>query len=252
MTKALPLLLALSSCVPVQRRPPGHETPHVPGIRIITRAQAAKRGLRARRFELRFGDNQDGTRLVLDYLDQAKRSGARYVSDIAIVIATTRGGRRVLCENRLVPFAKRHDYKVPHRVPARVEYRSVSKPVTRTVTEYQYRCHMVSKPVTRMETTYQYRYDYYSKTSRSVPVTRSVTRYEMQSECRSEPVTRTVTRYEHQLEAKYIPPRLEYLAAHYTDFNLLESRPVCRPAKQAPAKLPHRITGLVYDGGDAG
>jgi hypothetical protein len=160
----------------------------------------------------------------------------------------------VVCENRLVPFAKRHDYKVPKQTPGRVEYRQVTKPVTKMVTEYQHRCRMVSKPVMRMETTYQYQYDYYSKTSRSVPVTRMVTRYEMRNECRSEPVTRMVTRYEHQMEAKYIPPRLEYIAAHYTDFNLLESRPVCRQAARSDGdrERPHRITGLIYVGDDAG
>jgi hypothetical protein len=243
------LLVSLPlACAHPQHGPVGHATPHVPGIRIVKPEQALKLGLKGARFDLPFGDNQDGTKLVLDFLDEAKRAGARYVSDIRIVLVTWKGGGAIACETRLLPFVQKDAEIVPHQTPARVETRSVMKPVTRTVTEYQYRCHPVTRPVTRMETTYQYQYDYASKSSRSVPVTRMVTHYEHRSECRSEPVTRTVTRYEHQLETKYIPPSLTYLKAHYTDFDLIESRPVCTPtaASAARQRLPHRVTGTIY------
>lgn len=244
------VLLTPLSCAHPQR-PVGHETPHVPGIRIIMRAQADKLGLKGAKRELRFGDKQDGTKLVLDFLEEAKRAGSKYVSDICIILVTRRDGKLVSCETRLTPFAKKESYKVPHQTPARTEQRVVSRPVTRTVTEYQYQCRMVSRPVTRMQTTYQYQYDYASKSSRSVPVTRMVTSYEHRNDCRSVPVTRTVTRYEHQLETKYIPPRLTYLSAHYTDFDLIESMPSCEPVPNGPArggKLPHRLVGIVYEG----
>ncbi len=241
------IFLMLASCA--HAPPAGHEPIQVPGIRIIQGKQAAELGLVSSTRELRFGPRQDGTKLVLDFLDQARRGGASHVSDIRIELVTTgKGGRRTACSTRLVPFSKRHNYKVPHTIPGRTETRTVLKPVTRTVTEYQHQCRLVSKPVTRYETRYEYRYDYSSKSSRSVPVSRSVTRYESRHECRSVPVTRTVTRYEHQLETKYIPPRLTYLSAHYTDFDLVESKPLCAPAP-APApgqKLPHRIVGSIY------
>jgi hypothetical protein len=240
-------LVAQAGCV---RRQVGDTTPHVPGIRIITRAQAARLGLRGRPREFRFGANQDGTKLVLDFLEETKRAGGRYVSDIRIQLVTEREGQRLSCETRLVPHSENKlEALVPHWTPARTETRTVLKPVTRTVTEYRYRCRYVSRPVTRYESHYEYRYDYTSRTSRSVPVTRPVTRYESRNECRSEPVTRTVTRYEHQLETRYIPPRLTYLSAHYTDFDLIETRPVCSPAAAPPAagqRLPHRIVGTVY------
>jgi hypothetical protein len=224
----------------------GHATPYVPKIRIIEARQARERGLTGRPFELPFGDNQDGTKLVLDFLEEARRAGATHVSDIRIVLVT-RGAQARRCSTRLLPFAKRHDYKVPHVIPARTEQRSVLRPVTQTVTEYQQQCQMVSHPVSRMETSYQYQYDYASHSSRSVPVTRMVTSYEYRNECRSVPVTRTVTRYEHQLETRYIPAQLTYIAAHFTDFDLIESRPECEPtADPGGAKLVHRISGLIY------
>lgn len=228
--------------------PPGHESTHVPGIRIIRGGQGGQLGLRAEPHELRFGPRQDGTKLVLDFLENARRAGAQYVSDIRIELVSERGGRRMACSTRLLPHSKRHNYKVPHQIPGRVEMRQVLKPVTRTVTEYQYQCRLVSRPVTRHETRYEYRYDYSSKSSRSVPVSRSVTRYESRNECSSVPVTRTVTRYEYQMETKYIPPRLTYLSAHYTDFDLVESPPVCAPVA-SPAttpRMPHRIVGTIY------
>ena len=240
---ALPLL----ACVSARSAGPlGHAPPHVPKIRIIEGGQARERGLKGRTFELPFGDNQDGTKLVLDFLDEAHRAGATHVSDIRIVLVT-RGARPRRCSTRLLPFAKRHDYKVPHVIPGRTEQRSVMRPVTQTVTEYQQQCRMVSHPVTRTVTNYQYQYDYASRSSRSVPVTRTVTSYEYRNECHSVPVTRTVTRYEHQLETRYIPPQLTYIAAHFTDFDLIESRPECEPAADpGDVKLLHRITGLIY------
>ena len=247
------LSLALVGCLaygPAGGGPVGNATPHVPGIRIIKSSQAAGLGLRAAPFELRFGDKQDGTKLVLDFLDEARRSGAELVSDIRIELRGRRGGEVRLCSTELVPFARQEKEVVPHEQPGRVEQRSVPKLVTTTVTESSYSCQTVSVPVTRMETSYQYQYDYASRSSRSVPVTRMVTSYQSRQDCRYVPVTRTVSRYENQIETHYVPPSLTYLAAQYTDFDLMESPPRCRPvpeaAGEAPATLPHRIVGLVY------
>jgi hypothetical protein len=223
----------------------------VPGIRIIKSSQAAQLGARGAEFELRFGDKQDGTKLVLDFLEEAKRSGAKYVSEIRIELRSLREGQPVLCATELVPFAKQEKEVVPVMQPGRTETRTVPKLVTTTVSESSYQCRTSSVPVTRMETSYQYQYDYASRSSRSVPVTRMVTSYESRQECHYLPVTRTVTRYENQIETHYVPPSLAHLAAHYTDFDLMESPPRCRPAPPASTQaampaLPHRIVGLVY------
>ena len=248
------LLLLLAGCAGYAAAGPvGNATPHVPGIRIIKGSQAAQLDVRGAPFELRFGDKQDGTKLVLDFLDEAKRSGAKYVSDIRIELRSQRDGQPILCATELVPFAKQDKEVVPVMQPGRVETRMVPKMVTTTVTESSYQCQMTTVPVTRTETSYQYQYDYVSRSSRSVPVTRMVTSYESRQDCRMVPVTRTVTRYENQIETHYVPPSLTHLAAHYTDFDLMESPPRCRPSPSpssapsaTPAPLPHRIVGLVY------
>jgi len=231
----------------VAGRLPGSESPHVPGIRIVRAEQAASLKLQGQPHELRFGDRQDGTKLVLDFLEEAKRAGARYVSNLKIELHSVKEGRALLCTTELLPITQPGSEVVPHLQPGRTETRSVMKPVTQTVTEYSYQCRMTMQPVTRMETTYQYQYDYASKSSRSVPVTRMVTSYQSRNECSMVPVTRTVTRYEHQLETRFIPPSLTHLRAHYSDFDMVEGKPRCVPAAAGPStRLPHRILGTLY------
>jgi hypothetical protein len=210
--------------------------------------QAAALKLGGSPLEFRFGDRQDGTKLVLDFLEEAKRSGARYVSDLRIELRTLREGSTLTCVTALLPISQPGSEVVPHLQPGRTETRSVMKPVTQTVTEYTYHCRMTMQPVTRMETTYQYQYDYTSKSSRSVPVSRMVTSYQSRNDCSMVPVTRTVTRYEHQIETRFIPPSLSYLRAHYSDFDLVEGKPRCAPAPTSGAspRLPHRIVGTIY------
>lgn len=242
------LCATLSGCLHAGAgRPAGSESPHVPGIRIVRSEQAASLKLAGTPHELRFGDRQDGTKLVLDFLEEAKRAGALYVSDIRIELRTRKEGRLLACVTALLPITQPGSEVVPHLQPGRTETRSVMKPVTQTVTEYTTQCRMAMHPVTRMETSYQYQYDYASKSSRSVPVTRMVTSYESRNECSMVPVTRTVTRYEYQLETRFIPPSLTYLRAHYADFDLVEGKPRCTPLGGEPdARQPHRLVGTIY------
>lgn len=246
---AIALVIFSGACVLRRSGPLGHAAPHVGGIRIVEAAAAQRRGLRGERFDFPFGNNQDGTKLVIDYLEAARQKGARYVSDIRIVLAH----RAQRCATRLLPVVRKETYKVPKHIPGKTVQRRVQKPVTRTVTEQKYECRMVSRPVTRYETRYESRYDYYSKSYRSHPVSRSVTRYEYKNECQYKPVTRTVTRYEYQLETRYIPPRTVYLTGRYTDFDMVESRPICTamagPMGVGSSRMPHRITGIIYRDG---
>lgn len=247
------LLWLVAGCVryPAAGTPVGNATPHVPGIRIIKSSQAPGLGLAGTPFELRFGDKQDGTKLVLDFLEEARRSGASHVSDIHIELRSRRQDRELICATELVPLARQEKEIVPVEQPGRVEQRLVPRLVTTTVTESSYQCQSVTVPVTRMETSYQYQYDYATRSSRSVPVSRMVTHYESRQDCRYVPVTRTVSRYENQLETRYVPPQLTQVAARYTDFDSMEGPPRCRAVAEAatgatPSPQPHRIVGQVY------
>ena len=232
----------------------GEKSPLRPaGVRVIAAAEAAESKLAARPFALRFGGDRDGTELVELVLAEAERTGATAVGDISITLGTVREGRPIECRTAILPEtvtesvwrpASHHLVPVSRPVSRMVteqQYRchTVSRPETRSVTEYQQRCRTVSRPVTRTRTTYSYQY---SRTgSRSVPRTETYTTYESHQDCRSEPVHRTrtdyvsnrecryephtqmVTRYEHQMETRYVPPRLETFQRH----RLRETDPVC-------------------------
>jgi hypothetical protein len=196
------------------------------------------------------------------------------VSDVNVYFTSSQEGKPTECRVAFHP----EDAVVAVQVPAGVqpapvmtpvtrtvsemEYRCTSHltPVTRTVSEYQNHCQMVSKPVMRMETTYTSQYDFFSKSTRMVPQTHSVMHTEMvnecrmvpvsrtvtdmqnKQECRMEPVTRTVTRFEFQFQSRFIPPRVDYLQTK----KLKESAPVCYAVDEGAAAHGNRIEGRIY------
>jgi hypothetical protein len=254
----------------------GQATPLTPAaLRVIPAAEAASSGLVGRPFVLPFGADRDGTELVGLVLAEAERQGAAALGDINVSLAAVREGRPIECRSAILPETVQESRWIPssHRMV------SVTKPVSRLVTEQQYRCqpvsrlesrqvmeyeqrcHSVSRPVTRNRTTYSYQYG--RGGSRSVPRTETYTTYESRQECRSEPVSRTrteyvsknecryeprshtVTRYEHQLESRYVPPRLETFDRH----RLRETEPVCYEIDAAPPTPPetgNRIEATLY------
>jgi hypothetical protein len=271
--------------------PVGYEDPRVPGVAVVNAPEVQKKDVReenivvaadvartkglASRDEVQsFGPDQDGTKLIVDFLAKARERGARYVSDIAIYFATTQEQKPVECKVAVYPAdtvvpveTPAHTTLVPTQVPVmrlvtEQEYRChfVSKPVTHTETQYEQRCHMVSKPVTRYETTYTTQYDFATKSSRSVPQSRPVTHYESQNECRSEPVmkqvmrsemqnqcafepvTHNVTRYEFQLAMHYVPARLDYVQQK----KLAQTDPVCYALASDDAPKGNRIEAKIY------
>jgi hypothetical protein len=232
---------------------------------IVAPHEAEARGYAWQSTLLQFGDEPDGTKLLMELLARAKAKGAAYVSDVRFHFVTAKGGKPVECEITIQP----EDVPAPVVVPEKVERVQAMVPVQRTVTEHEYKCtpvmrpntHYVTEmqnqcasemvPVTRTETTYVTQYDYTSKSSRSVPQTRTVTSYESRYSCRpqsvgrmvtdyrteqdchTEPVTRSVTRYEFQLQTHFVPPHLEYVQKR----KLSESEPVCYlVAGEAPAQ----------------
>lgn len=194
--------LSIAACIP---EPQGAKHPEVPNLTIVTAEQGARLGIEPVHASSTFEEGQDGTRVVVDFLQRATLRGARYVSDLRVVIISEQDGKPIACETRIAPVEER----VNVMVPGGFKSAPTLAPVSRMVTESQYRCRMVSEPVTRSETTYRTEYDYSRKTTRTVPKTRMVTRYEMRQKCGLEPVTRMVTRYEFQYRMQYAPPHLE-------------------------------------------
>jgi hypothetical protein len=279
------LAIAFTACVPSQQygyqAASGPERP-LPPVRaeVVTAERAAQEALPGEPLSFGFGPDADGTQLVADFLARADAAGAAMVSDLAIYLRTLRDGHVVECRTEIVP----ETVTSSRWKPAHTERVPVSRPVTRTVTEYeqrcttvtrsqsrmvteyQQRCRSVTRPVTRTRTTYSSSYDSFSKSYRSTPRTETYTAYESRQECRSEPVTRyrtervphrecrshpvsrSVTRYEFQYETRFVPGRLETLGRQ----RLRELEPVCyvvagdAATSNAPGASGNRIEGTLH------
>lgn len=239
---SLLLLLAMPStaCVPEGAPLTGSaeapHAPHAPDMRVITAAQAEGSNLTPVDLTVPFPDAADGTRMLEDWVAAARARGANRVGEISLYVVKPKGDDVIECRTVLYP---EHTVE-PTLVGGGQRLVPVTRPVLRSVTRYEYRCHMVSKPVSHMETTYSTQYDSFAKTTRSVPQSHMVTRYEMQNDCRSEPVTSMETHWEYTLESRYEPPRVEYLAK----MRLKETEPACYVAPSAEAAS--RVEGKLF------
>lgn len=284
--------VAIVACAPAQQysykrndgdgAAPEQALPRVEA-RVVPAREAEQSGLAGRSLVIPFTDGRDGTELVTRFFQDADRSGASLISELAIIIETARDGRSVACRTEIVP----ESVTETQLRPAQYKSVSVQRPVQKMVTEQVYRCKpvtrsemrshsereqrcgSVTRPVQRTRTVYTTQYDSFSKSSRSVPRTESYTAYESRYECKSEPVTRmrsemvtktecsfesvtrTVTRYEFQLESSYIPAHMETL----TRQRLRELDPVCYelelsaddPSLSPPSQVRgNRIEGRIF------
>ena len=185
---------------------------------------------------------------MLLFLEEARKLGATAVAELEIEVAATLEGRPVRCKTLVGPEEEvEQRARVVHQ-PGRYDRRQVLKPVSRYVTEQQYRCRPVQKSVTRYETTYEQSYDFLSKRYRSTPRSRPVTRWETQNECKFESVHRHVTRYEYEWESRWVPPEWQVISEHYSHWTLVESEPVCADAADADAAAAPRsvVRGIIY------
>ncbi len=248
--------------------------------KVVSAAEAERSGLVEITLRTPFEAGADGTRLVADLLARADRERVELIADLAIYFPARdpRDGRVVECRSSIVP----ETLTETRTLPAHYESVSVSRPVSRVVTEpeqrckpvtkyenktsteYEQRCGSVMKPVTRTRTAYRSEYDSFSKSYRQVPYTETYTAYESQYECKSEPVTKTrmepvmrtecsseivtktVTRYEFQLENRFVPARLETI----TRQRLRELDPECYlvPVPDGPpsSALTNRIEARAF------
>ena len=229
--------------------PRGYESSQAPGIKLITPEEAAASNLGPGvPIAIIFGDRQNGTELAMELARRAQRLGARYVASIEIRLVSQRDGQLIDCVTLVQPVPHERTVMEQRLEPQPMQTRYVMRPVTSTVTESEYRCHMVSRPHTETRTEYQSSYDFSSHSYRSQPVTRTVTEYRMENECRSEPVTRMVTRYENQLETEYVPPTWRTVFTTETDWTIEELPPTCAPLTRPliSRDKPHQISGIMY------
>lgn len=197
---------------------------------------------------VQFGPDQDGTQLLVDFLEEARARGAVSASDVNLVFVTTRQGKPLECRFGVQPegdFAR-----IP--LPAGATLVPLGKPVTQEVTENERRCDAMTLPSQTMTTGSEYRCSYAavqgpfqrSYVCRVVPTTRLSTEKNARTACRYEPVTRTVTRYDFELASRFVPPQLEQVQ----EAKLVETQPVCYappPGPEGPA-LGNRLEAKLH------
>jgi hypothetical protein len=246
--RTLLVLAALAASVASAMPPQGYSAQSAPGITVITPRQAAAAELTGHPVEMRFGDGENGTALMVRFLREAHARGASYLADVEIHLADKKDGLWQECVTRIVPADHGQEQTVTSLDGGHYETQSVMRPVTQMVTEYEYRCQSVSRPQMVTETSYESSYDFSSKSYQSHPVTRTHTEYRYEQECHNEAVSRMVTRYEYQLEHKFVPPQWHTELRWMSAWKLDESKPVCAPLDRAitDPSLPHFVRATAY------
>jgi hypothetical protein len=243
----VPLVALVLAAGSAATAPQGYSEESAPGITVITTEQAQAGGLQGRPFEMPFADGQNGTELMVRFLREARAAGGSYLADVEIHLVAKKDEAWQDCVTRVGPVDHGHQQVVSKMDYGHYETQSVMRPVTRWVTEYEYRCHMVSRP--HMVTSTHYESSYGSHGYSSHPVTQTHTEYRMENECRSEPVSRMVTRYEYQLEQKFVPPEWHTELRWMSDWDLDESPPECGPIEAAAVDAggPNFVHATLYE-----
>ncbi|WP_338866519.1 hypothetical protein [Myxococcus stipitatus] len=91
------LLLCVSACARASI------TRSSPPLSVASADLAKTLGYTPWAISMPFGDAEDGSALVLRFLDQAEMSGARFVSDVQVVFMADDAGMELECRRRLMP-----------------------------------------------------------------------------------------------------------------------------------------------------
>jgi hypothetical protein len=191
--------------------PVGYAHPEAPGVVIITQQEAARHELKPTALSVPFSGEEDETKLLVSYLEEARRRGATYVSDVSFFTVRDGEGSTEECRTSVYP----EEQVVERAVPAEYHLVTTTKPVRHLVAEPRNTCSSVS-------------------TSGSKTAT---------SECHTEPAGHTVTSYDFQLEWQIVPAHLESVSTQ----RLKQAAPLCRSLQADQAtRRDNRIEGIAY------
>lgn len=213
-----------------------------PGVLLAPAELVRGTGLKPWAISMPFTKSQDGTELVLKFLERAEASGALFVSDVQVVFAAEEEGQPLECRTRLVPAGTARDNQKGLRT-ARADARPALKLVQRPVSSMQLSC--VGQQVARVQT------EYYTDNVRSPgPGTRARTQghpFSQVTQCSQRPVTWLLTRYAFEDAADYVPPAMARIQKVRPELRLEETDAECLPrASSEPAV--NRIEALAYGG----
>jgi len=203
-------------------------------------------------------DGVNGTQLMLQFLDTAEGKGAKYASNIAIVLQMEHDGATIECVSKIVPEGTPPPIAAkPDAAPADDEVGTTTiRPwipnlVTANVVDHKFVCETVAErpegTTSAMEGTYladqQHLGREYNTPAGVVAVTA-----DWHDACRLDKQQHEVTRYEHYVVSHFEPPDWAKLGRVFGGIKLVELPPECH-AIAKPAKTFQRVEAdLGYSG----
>lgn len=234
---SLALLLLLSAACahgPAQRSGPG--------VLLAPAELARQTGLEPWAISMPFDKGQDGTELVLKFLDRAEASGARFVSDVQVVFMSEEDGQPLECRTRLVPEGTARSLQQGIRT-ARADTRPALRLIERPVSGVAYTCDEAK--VARLQTE-AYTEPVPAPMTRSRATTQSHP-FNTVTQCGYQSVVRHVTRYAFEDAVNYLPPETSRVQEARPALRIEETQAECVPRPSSSPK-GNRIEAIAYGG----
>jgi hypothetical protein len=262
MRTLLTLLLSLAACAgpTVATRPRGA----APEVRIVDGAVARRYAKRSTPVVLPFGTGQNGNELVLGLLALAQRSGADFVSDIALTLVFKWNGIPIACATRVVfpgdprlapaapasaPAAPAPPASMPDEADGEPTFESEvrdyqPKRVDFEATERELFCTKRPHQVKVAHPSFDSEFDVERRSLSEPMVTVEETNVVWTEECEARPVQHRVTRFDYEAKVAFVPVHWEYIARRFAEAGLVETPPLCY--RLADGDLPaHTIRAQV-------
>jgi hypothetical protein len=115
------------------RPPVGYAHPEASGVLIITRQEAARHDLKPATLSVSYDGERDESHALVAYLEEARRRGATYVSDVAFLTVRDDGSSTEECRTAVYP----DEQIVDQKVPASYRFVTCARPVTRPATDFR-------------------------------------------------------------------------------------------------------------------
>ncbi|MCP3100432.1 hypothetical protein LZ198_16300 [Myxococcus sp. K15C18031901] len=205
---------------------------------------ARQTGLKPWALSLPFGANQDGSELVLKFLEHAEVSGARFVTDLQVVFSTEEEGQPLECRTPLTPEGPGAGARASwgHMASATGTSFVALQRVHRPFSDVQLTCKEDAPLVMVSLGQRRYEHDEYPPLRVDSFHVRQPTRW-----CASAPVTRYRSLYRFEDAVGFTPPRAELIRQARPGLRLVRSGAEC--VLLAPdAPRGNRIEAIAYGG----
>ncbi|QSQ15810.1 hypothetical protein [Myxococcus landrumensis] len=217
-----------------------------PAVSVAPADLAMKSGYTPWTISMPFGEAEDGSSLVLRFLDQAELSGARYVSDMQVVFMADDAGTELECRRSLVPQAALATRQVqgPSRVMAKAS--APLKHIRRVETDTVMHC---GDPTGRAVLQFLSQHapanlkaPMFLRHSMSIGLT-----WDPAGSCAAHTVKRVVTRYAFEDAVDFAPLRADRLEQARPELRLWASEAECVP-RDPLSPLGNRLEAQAYGG----